>query len=190
MKIKPFALERYFAKYEFSAKYLLCSSDCDGLSMTELLNMANPESKQLWDNLTLGYTESQGLPALRTEISQLYQNINPDSILVCAPEEGIFIALNTVLEKGDHIICMFPGYQSLYSIAESIGCQVTLWQPDETQEWRFDPSFLEANIKPNTKLIIVNFPHNPTGFLPTEQDFQKIIDLAKQHNVYLFKKNA
>lgn len=186
MRLKPFALERYFAKYEFSVKYLLSPSDNEALSQNELLNMADAKTRKLWDNLKLGYTESQGHPLLRDEIAKLYKNVNRDNILIVAPEEGIFITLNTILEKGDHVVCPFPEYQSLYEIAEGIGCEVTKWKPDESQGWRFDPEFLEKNIKKNTKLIIVNFPHNPTGFLPSVEDFKRIIEIARKHNIYLF----
>lgn len=186
MKIKPFELERYFAKYEFSVKYLLSSSDCDGLSQKEVLKMADSETKNLWDNLKLGYTESQGLPLLRQEISKLYESVNQDDVLIAAPEEGIFIIMNTLLDKGDHIICTFPGYQSLYEIAEGLECDVTKWQPEEESGWRFDPEFLVKNIKPNTKVIVFNFPHNPTGYLPSKKDFDRIIEIAKEHNLYVF----
>lgn len=186
MKLKPFKLERYFAKYEFSVKYLLSSSDCDGLSQSEVVSWADEETKQLWDNLKLGYTESQGLPLLRQEIVKLYKGITSENVLIVAPEEGIFIALNSLLERGDHVICTFPGYQSLYEVAEGVGCEVTRWEPDEAQGWRFDPEFLTKNIKPNTKLIVFNFPHNPTGFLAPKEDFDRIIKIAKEHNLYVF----
>jgi aspartate/methionine/tyrosine aminotransferase len=186
MEIKPFKLERYFAEYEFSVKYLLSSSDCDGLVQAELLKLADTETMKLWDGLKLGYTESLGHPLLREEIAGMYQGISPNDCLIITPEEGIFIAMNAVLEKGDHIICTFPGYQSLYEIAESMVCEITKWYPDEKDGWRFDPGFLEQQIKPNTKLIIVNFPHNPTGYLPPKEDFQRIIDIARKHGIYLF----
>jgi len=186
MKLKPFKLERYFAKYEFSVKYLLCSSDCDGLVQSELLGMADGETKQMWDELTLGYTESLGHILLRNEIASMYQGISAEDCLIVAPEEGIFITLNTILKKGDHVICTFPGYQSLYEIAEGLGCEVTKWKPEEENGWRFNPDFLEQNIKSNTKLVVVNFPHNPTGHLASKEDFQRIMDLVKKHNLYLF----
>ena len=186
MNLKSFKLERYFARYEFSARYLLSSSDCDGLPQNELLKLADDEARHLWDNLTLGYTESPGHPLLREEISKLYQCINADDCLVTVPEEGIYIALSSILQKGDHVICTFPGYQSLYEIAEYLGCQVTKWRPQEENGWRFNPDFLKQQIKPDTKLIIVNFPHNPTGYLPTREDFQKIVDIARKHNTWLF----
>lgn len=186
MKIKPFELERYFAKYEFSVQYLLSSSDCDGMKMTDLLKLADPEAKQLWDELTLGYTESQGLPQLREEIAKLYQGITADDVLVAAPEECIFIAMNALLEDGDNIICTYPGYQSLYEIAQSLGCSVTKWEPQEDANWQFDPEFLRSSITPKTKLIIVNFPHNPTGSLPDKAVFDEIVAIAKEKNICLF----
>lgn len=185
MNLTPFKLEQYFAKYEFSAKYLLSCSDCDGLFQTDLLALADNETRNLWNNLTLGYTESLGHPLLREEIAKLYKGITSQQVNVLVPEEGIFLTLNALLQKGDHVICTFPGYQSLYEIAEGLGCEVTKWKPEEENGWRFNPEFLELNIKQNTKLIVINFPHNPTGYLPTKEDFQKIIDLARKHNIYL-----
>lgn len=186
MNLKPFKLERYFAKYEFSVKYLLSSSDCDGLLQNDLLAMADVETKKLWDNLTLGYTESLGHPILREEIAKLYQGVTLNDCLVIVPEEGIYIALNSILQSGDNVICTYPGYQSLYEIAEGLGCEVTKWEPEEENGWRFNPDFLEKSIKPNTKLVIVNFPHNPTGYMPSKEDYLKIIELARKNNLYLF----
>ena len=104
MEIKTFELERYFARYEFSTPYLLCSSDCEPMEMQELLSMADNESIKLWDNLKLAYTDSQGNPLLRDEISKLYSSISPENVMVSAPEEAVFIAMNSILKKGDHMI--------------------------------------------------------------------------------------
>jgi aspartate/methionine/tyrosine aminotransferase len=179
-------LERYFAEYEFSVRYLLSSSDCGGLGLDELLAVADDETRRLWNTLTLGYTESLGHPLLRDEIASLYQGVAPEDCLVIVPEEGIFLAMNSILRPGDHVICTFPGYQSLYEIARASGCEVTSWLPEANNGWRFDPDFLEQAIRPNTKLLIVNFPHNPTGYLPPLHDYQRIVDLARRHNLYLF----
>jgi aspartate/methionine/tyrosine aminotransferase len=186
MKLKPFKLERYFAEYEFSVKFLLSSSDCDGLSQRDLLALADPETAKLWHELTLGYTESLGHPLLRSEIAGMYNNLTAAECLVTVPEEGIFLALNSMLRPGDHVICTYPGYQSLYEVAQGLGCTVTHWCADEAQNWRFDPAHLEQAFRPNTKLIVVNFPHNPTGALPSQADFARIITLARTSGAYLF----
>ncbi|MCR4329705.1 MAG: aminotransferase class I/II-fold pyridoxal phosphate-dependent enzyme [Candidatus Roizmanbacteria bacterium] len=185
MKLHPFKLERYFAKYEFSAKYLLCSSDCDGLLMSDLIGMEDAETRKMWNMLALGYTESLGYPALREEIAHLYSGISVENILEVVPEEGIFLALHAILEKDDHVICMFPGYQSLYEVAHGLGATVTKWYPDESKEWQFDMEFLKKNCTNKTKLLIINFPHNPTGYLASKNEFEEIITFAKEHNLYI-----
>lgn len=186
MKIKPFKLSRYFAKYEFSAPYLLSCSDCEALSLKELLAMADENSLKLWNDLKLGYTESQGHPILREEIAKLYQTIKPKQVLVITPEEGIFIAMNKLLEQGDHVITTFPGYQSLYEIANSLGCEVSQWTTKAEDGWIFDINELKSLVKDNTKLIVINFPHNPTGATLQEKELKEIIDIARQKNIIIF----
>jgi len=185
MQPRPFVLERYFSRYEFSARYLLSSSDCDGLSMSELLSWADDESRALWDGLSLGYTESPGHPLLRREIADLYTGVDPDEVIEFVPEEAIFTAIHCLLEPGDHVICTHPGYQSLHQLAEDMGCVVDKWMPHEDQGWRFDPADLESLMRPNTRLVVVNFPHNPTGYLPPRADFDRVVDITRRAGVHL-----
>ncbi len=187
MQIKPFKLERFFAQHEFSVDYLLSASDCESLSQSELLDLADREGRRLWEELDLGYTESQGHPLLREEIVKLYQTISPAETIVAAPEEAIFIAMNSLLRPGDHMIATFPAYQSLYEIAEAIECDVTRWMlTPEDGRWTLDLNFLRDQITDRTRLIVVNFPHNPTGFLPSREDFKLIIEIAQEHDLPLF----
>ena len=186
MKIRPFKLERYFAKYEFSAPYLLCCSDCEALSLKEVLSMAEENSLKMWNDLKLGYTESQGHPILREEVSKLYRTIRPEEVLILTPEEGVFIAMNNILQQGDHVVTMFPGYQSLYEIANSLGCEVSRWTPKEQNGWIFNINDLKSLIKDNTKLIVINFPHNPTGATLQEKELKEIINIARQKNTIIF----
>lgn len=187
MPIRPFQLERFFAQYEFRAQHILSASDCESLSLQALLDLAGPEERALWQQLKLGYTESQGAPWLRQEIAELYQTLSPSEILVAAPEEAIFLVMNSLLQAGDHVIVTFPAYQSLFQIAQSLGCQVTRWtlRPEE-DSWSLDLDFLQASITDHTRLIVVNFPHNPTGYLPSRDQMDKIIEMAREHNLPLF----
>lgn len=186
MKIAPFKLERFFAEYEFKVRYLLSPSDCESLAMSDLLGMANAESRDLWQALRLGYTESQGLPELRAKIARLYENIDLEHVLVAVPEEAIFITMNVLLHPGDQVIAVFPAYQSLYQLAEDLGCQVTPWRIEPTTHgWRLDLEWLARQISAKTRLLVVNFPHNPTGYLPTSDEFAAIVNLASQHGVFL-----
>jgi aspartate/methionine/tyrosine aminotransferase len=185
MKIDLFELERYFAKHEFSARFLLSSSDCESLRMSELLAMADAETAGLWEGLRLGYTESPGHPLLREVIAGMYREIETEEILVVVPEEGIFLLMHSLLNPGDHMVCTFPGYQSLYEVARSIGCDVSTWEPDEGQRWHFDVEGLREKMRANTRLVVVNFPHNPTGYLPPREEFEAIVALARRHGACL-----
>ena len=186
MQIAPFALERYFARHEFTARYLLSSSDCEALSMAELLDLADAESRRLWDELRLGYTESAGHPLLREAIAELYdETIGPQNVRVLVPEEGIFLAMHALLSPGAHVVCAFPAYQSLYEVARSIGCEVSTWEPDEARGWRFDLGHLEGLLRDSTELVVVNFPHNPTGHLPDEADYRALVDLLRPRGIHL-----
>lgn len=185
--IADFKLERYFGEYEFAVQWLLSPSDCESMTVHELVELADSESKELWAHLHLGYTESPGHPRLRAEIANLYQQIPPSQIVVAAPEELIYIAMHSLLQPGDHVIYTAPAYQSLYEVARSLGCAVTPWylQPDG-DHWTLDLAQLAQMVTQRTKLLVINFPHNPTGYLPTLADLTRIVEFARAHQLYLF----
>ncbi|RNA61444.1 aminotransferase class I/II-fold pyridoxal phosphate-dependent enzyme [Chryseobacterium nematophagum] len=181
MKLKNFAVERYFANYEFSAKYMISSSDCDGFEMSEVLSLADLKEKNLWEKLTLGYTETSGSLFLKEAIQKHYKTIELNEILVASPGELNFVLMNILLDKNDHIISMTPTYQSLYQIAIDIGCSVSYWKPQiEHNKWNYSVEKLKTLIKPNTKMLVINFPHNPTGYQPTLNEYKEIIEIAKK----------
>lgn len=184
--IPSFALERYFDKHEFSARYLLSCSDCEPMAMADLLAMADEDSRRQWNDLILSYTQTSGHPMLRETIASMYQGLEMADILVMAPEEGIYLFMETLLNPGDHVVCTFPGYQSLYELARAKGCEVTLWALEEADGWRPDLNKLEAMIRDTTKLVVINFPHNPTGFLPSREEYDALIELVRRKGAYLF----
>ena len=187
MQLKDFAIERYFAKYEFSAKYMLSSSDCDGFSMAEVLSLASEAENNDWLNLKLGYTETRGSIPLRKAIQKHYQNIELDEIIVTSPGEANFVLMNVILSKGDEVVCMAPMYQSLYQIAKDIGCTLKLWKPTESNgDWTYSMSDFENLVSKNTRLVIVNFPHNPTGFSPNLEQYDRLIKVCRNNDVYVF----
>jgi aspartate/methionine/tyrosine aminotransferase len=186
MNITPFKLERFFARYEFNAPYMLASSDCESLAVADLLAY-EPDAAERLHALWLGYTETEGHPELRQAISQLYQTVTPEQVLVhTGAEEAIFTFLNGLFGPDDHLIVHFPGYQSQYSVAEAIGCRVTRWKTSAANQWALDLDFLEQHIRPETRAIIVNTPHNPTGYQMSHTTQQQLVDIARRHNLVLF----
>jgi aspartate/methionine/tyrosine aminotransferase len=181
VRIADFALERYFARWEFAVEHLLCASDVQGYAMADLLALADDESRGLWEGLTLGYTESTGHPLLRREIASLYDGVDADDVLVFAgAEEAIFCLVNVTMGPGDHAIVTWPGYQSLYEVARATGAEVTLHQLHEADGWALDLARLRAQVTPSTRLIVVNAPHNPTGMLPDRATFDGLLAIAEE----------
>ncbi|HLO33014.1 MAG TPA: aminotransferase class I/II-fold pyridoxal phosphate-dependent enzyme [Anaerolineales bacterium] len=186
MYLPPFKLERYFARYEFNTQYLLCSSDCESMPIADLLAMeegAAEKFQQVW----LGYTESQGRPSLRAEICKLYEAVRPEDILVhTGAEEAIFLFMSAALREGDHVIVHSPGYQSLAEVARAIGCEVSLWRAREENQWALDLDELHRLLRTNTRAIIVNTPHNPTGYLMSRAAYEAVHRFAQENKLLLF----
>ena len=122
MHIADFALERYFAQWEFAVRHVLCASDVESYEMAELLALADDEARDRWNTLRLGYTESLGLPALRHEIASLYSGLSAEDVITFAgAEEGVFLCMHALLGPGDHAVVVWPAYQSLHEVARSAG---------------------------------------------------------------------
>ena len=187
MNIKPFKLERYYTLHEHTAKYSICNSDCEAMTISDLLAMEEG-AEQAFHNTWLGYTTTQGNPELRRDISAIYSNIKADELIVCTgAQEPIFLFSHAVLKAGDEVIVQTPCYQSLASVPESIGCKVLNWEVNyKDDQPYFDLDAIKKMINDKTKVIFLNAPHNPTGFLFTKEEQQSLIDLASAHNIIIF----
>lgn len=161
MTIPPFKLEEFWKRYEFTAPYLLCCSDAESWTLQEILQLADLESKELWQSLNLGYTESPGHPILRKEIAKLYSQIDSSQVLTFAgAEEGIYCSMRTLIKPGDHVIVIDPCYQSLATLPESFGAGITRLVLDYKKGWRLQLHEVQKAFRSDTKLLVLNYPHN------------------------------
>jgi aspartate/methionine/tyrosine aminotransferase len=186
MQIKPFRIEHYFGKYEFTAKYLLSSSDAESRTIQELLDL-EPGAAERFHEHWCGYTESPGAPSLRKAIAGIYKQIKLDDVLVlAAAEEGIFVLYHALVGPEDHVIVETPCYEPSLEVARSTGAQVSEWRRSADNSWTHDLAALEKMIQPNTKIIYINTPHNPTGLLMPASVFEQVIALASSRGIILF----
>jgi aspartate/methionine/tyrosine aminotransferase len=186
MPLPPFALERFFARHEFAVKHLLCASDCESMSIAELLRM-EPGASEEFGRLHLGYTESPGSPSLRAAIAELYQAARPEEILVTnGAEEAIFLFMHAALAPGDHLVVHQPCYQSLMDVARAAGCEVTAWQAREDNAWELDVDELPRLVRATTRAIVLNTPHNPTGSHMSLDSFRGTVRFAEDRDLLLF----
>jgi aspartate/methionine/tyrosine aminotransferase len=186
MDLKPFRIERYYARYEFTTRYMLSSSDCESRTIEEVLGLepdAHARLLQTW----CGYTESPGALELREAIAALYERIEPDDVIVtsCA-EEGIFLIYHALLGADDHAIVETPCYESALQLARSTGAGVDEWRRLYEDGWAHDLGALERSLRAGTRLLYLNQPHNPTGTLMDRAMFERVSDLAGSHGLVLF----
>lgn len=184
--LPDFRLETYFSRWEFTAKFHMCASDMESLSVSDLLQMADDDTRAMWDELRLAYTETFGSPALREAIAETYDTIEPEDVLTFAgAEEGIYVAMRVLLTPDTHAIVITPNYQAAETVPGSI-CEVTGIPLDPENDWNPDVDRLADAIRPNTKVISFNFPHNPTGKVALREDFDAIMTLARERGIYVF----
>ena len=193
MRIQPFATEEFFALYEFSAPFTLSASDCESMTVAELLKLHGEAGPEDLLALPLHYTEAQGGRLVREAIARSYgDDVTPEQVIMLnAPQEGIYLAMRALLEPGDHVLVLTPCYDSLRQVASQSGCIVhpiaLQADPDTLTRWRLDLDRLEEALREHApRMLIVNFPHNPTGYLPTAEQWQTIRDLTAAHGTLLF----
>lgn len=189
MKISPFSTELFYAQYEFSTPYQLCNSDCETISIEELLKMAEIPIGE-FGRLNLGYTETLGHPQLRAAVAEAYQSVDTeDVVMLGTPIEGIYLTARALLTPGDEVIVLTPAYDALINMFEHIvGTEcVQKWTFEPTDSrWKLDFDRLTELISPKTKMLVVNFPHNPTGFLPSKEQLNQLIEIVEQNDLLLF----
>lgn len=190
--MRDFDLEVFFSKWEFTAVHHMTASDLESLSMKDLLSMAGAQDREAFENLWLGYTETWGAPALRAEIASTYENMADSNILCLAGAgEGLYGVPKVLLGKDDHVVVPTPNYQGAetvpLAICEVSGVPLDYTAPDGNAPggWRLDADRLRAAIQPNTKLISLNFPQNPTGMLMPRDDLDAVVGLCREHGIYL-----
>ncbi len=186
MRLRPFALERFFARHEFRVRYLACASDPEPVTVAELLPL-EPGAAARLHALPLGYVDAVGTPELREAIRAIYATISADQVLCFAgAEEPIFAFFNEALSPGDQVIAHWPAYQALHSVAEAAGATVARWEAREADGWQLDPDELPKLLTPATKGLVINSPHNPTGALLARPRLEAIVAFARKHGLWLF----
>jgi aspartate/methionine/tyrosine aminotransferase len=185
-ELRPFALEMFFSKWEFTARHHLCASDMQSMMLAELLAVADAEDRAAWDSLYLGYTETWGSPSLRDGIAGTYECIRPAEILTfVGAQEGIFAAMHALLGPADHAITVIPNYQSVESVPLSI-CETSGVALDAARNWDLDLGEIQDAIRANTRVICINFPHNPTGKVISRECLEELVSICRERGIYLF----
>jgi len=186
MQVNPFRIEHYFSKHEFSARFLLSSSDAESRTIQEVLDL-EPGSHERLLRHWCGYTESPGAPWLRATIAGIYKNIGPEqAFVVSSAEEGILLVYNALLGSSDHAIVETPCFESGLELARSTGAEVSEWRRRPDLGWAHNVKDLEKLIRRNTKILYICTPHNPLGLLMPGNVLQEVVALCRDRGIILF----
>ncbi len=184
--IPDFALKRFFNDGAArAARANLSPSFAEPLSTAELLAFEPDAAAQL-TCLPLSYTGMHGGLELRAAIASQYRHLGPDEILAaCGADDALSLLFMAMVGAGDHVIVQSPIYQPLTSVASWCGAEITLWPASEQDAWQPPLEHLRRLLQPTTRLIVVNFPHSPTGFVPDQGYLEQLIALADDASITL-----
>lgn len=184
MNIPIFELERVQSLFENTVDFNLTESGFHPYTLNELLEKDQIETLT---NTVLGYGQTNGSIPLRKRIATMYNGANEESVLVTnGSSEANFVACHTLLEKGDEVVMMVPNYMQIWGIAEEMGCILKAFHLREENNWAPDLEELLSLVTPQTKMIAICNPNNPTGYTLTSAEMQQIVDIAKSVDAWVY----
>ncbi|KAF5685409.1 type I transaminase [Fusarium denticulatum] len=193
VRITPFAVEQWMDAYETTPGVLNVAETCAAsVSIDDLVTMSSGPAKSPIDtSIKLTYGAIPGSLTLRERIAAHCSTegvqLAPEDVIVTQGAIGAnFLALYTLIGPGDHVICVYPTYQQLYDTPRSLGAEVTLWKLKKENGFVPDVDELAGLIKPNTKMIIINNPNNPTGAPIPSSVIGRIAKFAEENGIILF----
>ena len=183
MEIKPFEVEEWMNKYEDDAKYNIAETCVESLKVGELLDIAGVDRDEFFGKLAetkLTYGAIPGSMELRDEIAKLYhKKKTTDNVIITNGGIGAnFLSLFTLVRPGDEVVALYPTYQQLYSLPESLGAKVRRLRLEPEEGFMPDMHKLSSLVKSHTRAIVINTPNNPTGACFSEKIMSEIAEIA------------
>ncbi len=185
MAIRTFELERIQSLYENTVDYNLTESGFHPFSLAELLR---PEQLEEMQQLTLGYGQTNGsIPLRRSIATTLYKGLDEDNIMVTnGSSEANFLAMHTLLQKGDEVVIMNPNYMQIWGAVEEMGCIPRAFNLRSEHNWAPDMDELRSLVTANTKMIVICNPNNPTGYVLTEAEMNEMVEIARSVDAWIY----
>ena len=183
MNFQNFELEYFQSQFERTVEYNLADSSVKCANVSDLL--AGENASQL-TTLPLYYPEVNGTTLLRERIAALYPNASPSNVLVTVgAAQANWMICATLLEPGDEVVVISPGYRQVWGLAKNAGCRVHEVQLHPENGWRLDLDELERVAGHKTKLISIVNPNNPTGSILSSQEMERIVSICSRSGAWL-----
>jgi aspartate/methionine/tyrosine aminotransferase len=182
---QPFVMERWMSKFEQDVNYNLSESGVHPLLLSELLGH-DPGATDRLLATDLNYAHANGIPQLRENISALYSGAGVDNVLVTTGAiEANYNTMRALLSPGDAVAVMLPNYMQIWGLVKNLGLELATFSLREDTGWSLDIDELDRAVTPDTKLIAVCNPNNPTGHILTESEMGAIIAAAARSGAWI-----
>lgn len=186
MKLKEFSVETWMTEHENDCRYNLADTCVEAMSLHDLADLTKEDIIGKIYDIPLDYGPIQGSDALKDAILSLYKTGTHENIAIA---RGTVNAnqhvMDTLLEPGDHVVALSPGYEQFYSYPASLGCSYTLIHLKEEKNWEPDIDDFASAINNKTKMIILNAPNNPTGTTIDQKLMEQLIELCGPRGIYI-----
>lgn len=189
MEIKDFEVEQWMNLWETKCTYNVAETCVYSLSLNQLFELTGGDKQAFLDAFAtrrLTYGDIEGRPDLLSGIAKLYRTVAPEHIIPTHGAAGAnSLVLSTLVSPGDHVVSVMPTYQQLYSIPEMCGARVDVLHLEKENGYHVDVTALDALCTPDTKLICINNPDNPTGALLDGETLRAIVEVARKNDAWL-----
>ncbi|MBA9084927.1 capreomycidine synthase [Fontibacillus solani] len=186
MKYERALLEDWMRDFYYDADFDLGSSGVECITFGDLRKTANISLNEL-DQIVLKDSDSFGGESLREVIAKRWGDNNPEHVMVThGSSEATYLILNSLLDAGDEVVVLNPSYHPLVSIPEKIGCDISFWNMDSDSGFSVGIEELRELMTDKTKMLVLNFPHNPTGVTITLKQYHEILSIVSEVDAYLF----
>jgi capreomycidine synthase len=185
MEIVTAHLEQWMREYYFSTEIDIGSSGVENFSMAELRSLIGLDMTAI-DRVVFNDSPSCGADGLRIAIATRWGDGDPERVMTThGSSEIIFLVMHALLRRGDEVVVLHPCYHALRNIAESIGCELKHWKLRFEDDFVPDIESVRKLITPRTRMVIVNFPHNPTGATVTREQLEDLVAAVSSVQAYL-----
>lgn len=189
MHIHPFGVEQWMNAWETRCELNLAETCVESLTVAQLLHLCGTDMAALGERLApmkLTYGAIEGSARLRAAVAALYTSQAPENVLITHGTIGAnHLVHTTLVEPGDHVISVHPTYEQHYAIPASIGARVDLLRLRPENGWLPDLQELRSLVRPDTRLIAINNPNNPTGALMDSGKLREILAIAEQVDAHV-----
>lgn len=181
----PALLEEWMRLYYFAVDADLGSSGVSDYSLAEVRDLVGIGVDEM-DAVVFHDSQTLGGTGVRRAVARRWTGGDVDRVMVThGSTEAIFLAMNALLRPGDEVVVLDPVYPGLGDVVRSVGCRIIPWTLPAGNGWAPDLGELASLVSDRTRMVVVNFPHNPTGATLTPAQQDELLSIVERHGAWL-----